>query len=220
MNNFTSVFEELSKLYEEEVREEVVAEEKVKEACTEELTEAADDEIPVDEDPADEVPAEEPAAEDEPRQVICECGKCGALVIKDEADIVVDEETDLVSVEEECQFCEEAKGYKIVGVVAPYEIVEEEAADADEVPVDDEMPVEESVETPVEAAEDAIDEDLADLYRKTFDKPASIRTQQAWEDELNGEMGEISDKRRKHLEKKFAQQREWEANHPGEEVKY
>lgn len=215
MNNFTSVFEELSKLYEEEVREEVVTEEKVKEACTEELTEAADDEIPVD-----EVPAEEPAVEEEPRQIICECDKCGALVIKDEADIVVDEETDLVNVEEECQFCEEAKGYKIVGVVAPYEAVEEEAADAEEAPIEDETPVEESVETPAEAAEDTIDEDLADLYRKTFDKPASIRTQQAWEDELNGEMGEISDKRRKHLEKKFAQQREWEANHPGEEVKY
>jgi hypothetical protein len=215
MNNFTSVFEELSKLYEEEVCEEAVAEEKAKDACTEELTEAAEEEVP-----AEEVPAEEPVVEDEPRQVICECDKCGALIIKDEADIVVDEETDLVNVEEECQFCEEAKGYKIVGVVAPYEAVEEEAADADEVPVDDEMPVEESVETPVEAAEEAIDEDLADLYRKTFDKPASIRTQQAWEDELNGEMGEISDKRRKHLEKKFAQQREWEANHPGEEVKY
>jgi hypothetical protein len=33
-------------------------------------------------------------------------------------------------------------------------------------------------------------------------------------------MGEISDKRRKHLEKKFVQQREWEANHPEQEVKY
>lgn len=57
-------------------------------------------------------------------------------------------------------------------------------------------------------------EDLADWYRKKFDKPASISTQQAWEDELNGEMGEISDKRRKHLERKFAQQRDWEERHP------
>ena len=132
MNNFTSVFEELSKLYEEEVREEVVAEEKVKEACTEELTEAADDEIPVDEDPADEVPAEEPAAEDEPRQVICECDKCGALVIKAEADIVVDEESDLVNVEDACQYCEETAGYKIIGVVAPFEEVAEVAEEAPE----------------------------------------------------------------------------------------
>ena len=60
----------------------------------------------------------------------------------------------------------------------------------------------------------AINEDLADWYRKTFDRPASIDTQQAWEDELNGFMGEISDKRRAHLERKFAQQRDWEERHP------
>jgi hypothetical protein len=140
------------------------------------------------------------AVDDGPRQVICECDKCGALVIKDEADIVVDEETDLVNVEDECQFCEEAKGFKIIGVVAPYE-----AAEAEE-PVEDELAEE----------DDIIEEDLADVARKVFDKPASTKTQQAWEDELNGEMGEISPKRRKHLERKFAQQRDWEARHTTE----
>ncbi len=55
-------------------------------------------------------------------------------------------------------------------------------------------------------------EDLADWYRKTFDRPASTATQQAWEDELNDDS--ISDKRRKHLERKFAQQRDWEERHP------
>ena len=62
-------------------------------------------------------------------------------------------------------------------------------------------------------------EDIADWYRKKFDKPASSATQQAWEDELNGEMGEISDERRKHLERKFAQQRDWEARHRAPAVK-
>jgi hypothetical protein len=61
--------------------------------------------------------------------------------------------------------------------------------------------------------QETLEEDLADWYRKKFDKPASTETQQAWEDELNGEMGEISDKRRKHLERKFAQQRDWEERH-------
>jgi hypothetical protein len=184
------------------------------------LTEAAEDEeieIVDDEAAVEEIPAEEPVAEDEPRQVICECDKCGALVIKDEADVVVDEETDLVNVEEECKFCEEAKGFKIVGVVAPYE---EAVEVVDGEPIEDEISGEASAEAPEEDAEDIIDEDLADIYRKTFDKPARIRTQQAWEDELNGEMGEISDKRRKHLEKKFAQQRDWEERHPDKEVKY
>ena len=209
--NFISTFDELNKLYEE--------------AEAKKVEEAAEDEVV-----EDEVPAEEPVIEEEPRQVICECDKCGALVIKDEADIVVDEESDLVNVEDECQFCEEAKGFKIIGVVAPYEVAEEFV---------DEEPVEESLNnskllkeiektnelkteheseylTLNEEAEDIIDEDLADVYRKKFDKPASTKTQQAWEDELNGEMGEISDKRRKHLEKKFAQQRDWEKRHAGD----
>ena len=61
--------------------------------------------------------------------------------------------------------------------------------------------------------EKPVEEGIGDWYRKTFDKPASTATQQAWEDELNGEMGEISDKRRAELEKKFAQQRDWEDRH-------
>lgn len=74
----------------------------------------------------------------------------------------------------------------------------------------------EEAEIPVEDPE--LDEDLSDWYRKTFDKPASIEAQQAWEDELNGEMGEISDKRRNELEKKFAQQRDWENRHKAPEA--
>lgn len=199
MNNFTSVFEELSKLYEEPVKDtakaEVEADVKVEEACDKEkLVEAADDEIDFVDDEAsvedthvEEVPAEEEEeTEEAPRQIILECDKCGALVIVDEADVAVDEESDLVNIEDECKFCEEKAGYKIIGVVAPY--------NPDEIEV--------------------VTEDLADWYRKKFDKPASISAQQSWEDELNGEMGEISDKRRKHLERKFAQQRDWEARHP------
>ena len=68
--------------------------------------------------------------------------------------------------------------------------------------------------TLINVMQENLEEDLADWYRKKFDRPASISTQQAWEDELNGEMGEISDKRRKHLERKFAQQRDWEERHP------
>lgn len=118
------------------------------------LTEAAEDEeieIVDDEVAVEEVPAEEPAVEDEPRQVICECDKCGALVIKAEADIVVDEESDLVNVEDECQFCEEAKGFKIIGVVAPYEVADEEdVAEAEDnavvdEPAEEEIPVEEEI---------------------------------------------------------------------------
>ena len=62
----------------------------------------------------------------EPKQLILECSKCGALVIKDESDIELDEEADLVNVNDECAFCEETVGYTIVGAVVPYEVVEVE----------------------------------------------------------------------------------------------
>ena len=230
MNNFNSVFEELSKLYEEPVKEvaakdankddaKAETETEVVEACKkQELIEAADEEEVVDEVPVEDAAADAPVDEeeieivdDEPRQLVVECSKCGALVVMAEDKVVVDEETDLVNVEDECQFCEETAGYKIVGTMIPYEVVEAEE-DIPEESVDEEIPADEAAEE----EEELIDEDLADVYRKVFDKPASTNAQQSWEDELNGEMGEISDKRRAHLERKFKQQRDWEARHADE----
>lgn len=186
---FIGTFDELNKLYEENSEKK---QPKLEEACSKnKLAEAADEE-------------ELEIVDDEPKQTIIECSKCGALVIVDE--IEVDEESDLVNIKDKCKFCEEKEGYKIVGSVVPYETAEE--------PVVEEEPVEADEFEDEIADEDLLDEDLADWFRSKLDKPASIATQQAWEDELNGEMGEISDKRRKHLENKFKQQRDWEARHP------
>ena len=154
MNNFTSIFEELSKLYEEDVRDNEQSEE-VTEACTEELIEAAEEEFEIvdDETPVEDAPIEEPVEEIEPRQLVLECDKCGALVIKAEADVVADEESDLVDVEEECKFCEETKGYKIIGVVSPYEVANA-PEESDENSSEEDF-VEESIESPAEVAENS-----------------------------------------------------------------
>lgn len=226
--NLISVFEELDKLYESE---------DLTEACEKEaeeaLTEAAEDEeIEIIDDEAEEVTAEEAEAdvmEEEPKQVIIECSKCGALVIKDEVDIEVDEETDLVNVKEECKFCEEAEGYKIVGVVAPYAVAEEAQEveePVEEEPVEDvieEEPVEESAEVPAE--DEAVEEGLGDWYRKKFDKPASEITQTKWEERLEElyltlENATLSADEKAKIKKeieaikaKFAQQRDWEKRH-------
>lgn len=101
--NFNNLFEELSRLYEED---ELVAEETV-----------------------DEAPIEEPAA-DEPKQLVLECSKCGALVIKAEDDVEVDDETDLADIEDACAFCEEAEGYKIIGTFIPSENNSTEVAES------------------------------------------------------------------------------------------
>jgi hypothetical protein len=241
----------------------------------ESLEEAVDDE-------EIEVVDDEAVEDTEPKQTIIECSKCGALVIVDE--VTVDEESDLVNTKDECKFCEEKEGYKIIGSVVPYETAEDDEqldeafgankedvrwseikdkhdfqlvtlADikkGDRVVVGTKATAKGSLEdrdyvqyvtkvtsdefnssavvlvfsgpryykAPADAkcfkivkAKKKMSEDIADVARKVFDKPASAETQQAWEDELNGEMGEISDKRRAHLEKKFAQQRDWEARH-------
>ena len=160
------------------------------EAADDEDIEIVDEEVP-EEDASVKDGAVDEQTEEEPRKLILECDSCGALVIKDESDIVTGGESETVNVEDECEFCEEAAGYSIIGVVAPY--------------------------NPEDV--DTITEDLGDWYRRKFDKPASVKTQQAWEDELNGECGEISDKRRKHLERKFLQQRDWEARHANDTAK-
>ena len=138
--NFQTILEELDRLYEELPAKETtkkeideVEESEVVEACDKKsLTEEADDEeIEIvddeapEEEPEEEV--EEPAVEEEEaRQLILECDNCGALVIRAEADVKVDEETDLANVGDVCEFCEESVGSKIVGVVAPYEEALEE----------------------------------------------------------------------------------------------
>ena len=90
--------------------------------------------------------------DDEPVQVVLECKKCGALVVVDEADVKVDEETDLVNVDNECKFCEEKEGFVIVGSLAPYSVVEyteeepEEEIDEESEEEFEEKPEEESAE--------------------------------------------------------------------------
>lgn len=103
MNNFVSVFEELSKLYEADELEQDVA---VEEA---------------DADVVDEAPAAEG-----PKQLVLECSKCGVVCVKSEDDVVIDEATDLANVEEECAACEEAAGYKVLGELLPYADEEDE----------------------------------------------------------------------------------------------
>ena len=146
--NFISTFEELDKLYEstsaekEDVNSKDTAE--VEEACMKEtLTEASDeeeieivdDEVSEKDLSTEEASVKEPVEdeENEPKQLILECDKCGALVIKVEADVVVDEESGLADVEESCAFCEETAGYKIIGVVTPYEAAEVNDEELEEV---------------------------------------------------------------------------------------
>lgn len=117
MNNFVSVFEELTKLYEsDDFEAEIPAEE-----------------VPEEEIPVEDIPADETVADDVPKQLALECAKCGAIILKNEEDVKIDDETDLANVDDSCAFCEEAEGFKVVGAVIPYEgivVTDDEADDA------------------------------------------------------------------------------------------
>lgn len=123
--SFISTFEELSKLYESvepEVKEEEVVEESTEEELTEAVEEVDEADGEAEEDETDEVVELEAEEEqEEPKQLILECSNCGGLVIKAEADVAIDDESDLANVDEACQYCEETAGYKVLGAVIPYE---------------------------------------------------------------------------------------------------
>lgn len=160
--NFQTILEELDKLYEELPAEDIAEKEipeaaeasEVTEECSKTLTEDADEDIVIDEEPIvdDEVAAEE-------AQLVLECAKCGALVIKSDADIQVDDETDLVNLTDACQYCEETAGYRILGNFIAAEASEEapeEAADTEEEVVEENLEesiVDERAEKTIKASE-------------------------------------------------------------------
>lgn len=103
-------------------------EESLEEAKSEE--EVVEDEVPVDEESQEQNTVEEDEQEEVVnKQLVLECTKCGALVIKDESEVTIDEESELANVGEECTYCEESEGFKAIGTFEPYvvETVEDEA---------------------------------------------------------------------------------------------
>lgn len=154
--NFQTILEELDRLYDEPVEKELGDEKVIDEETMEEeqpeaeaLTEASGDgeaeEVTAEEtEPAGEEPVENTEEDAEESRLVLECANCGAVIIRAEADVKVDAESDLANVEEPCQYCEESAGYAILGVVAPYaaeeavvEVVDDEATE-DEV-IEDEI---------------------------------------------------------------------------------
>lgn len=87
--------------------------------------------------------------DDEARKVVLECANCGGVYIKAETDLVIEESSDLANTEDTCSYCDEAAGYKIVGVLSPYE--ESADTDAAEDDTDDAEELEELLDVNVDA---------------------------------------------------------------------
>lgn len=67
-------------------------------------------------------------------KVILDCCVCHSKLYKDRDDVVFIEDEDIVNEDEECPFCYSTDGFKIIGMIAPYEEVEEK----EEIEVEDE----------------------------------------------------------------------------------
>lgn len=128
MKDFLSIMEELDSLYESDIENDI----------EETALEAEEPAIPAAEMP-DDVAVEVPAEDEAPKQIALECVKCGAIIIKTETEVQVDEATDLANVDDSCAYCDAAEGFKIAGIVVPYE--DEEIVDEDEIEIEDDEEV-------------------------------------------------------------------------------
>ena len=104
--------------------------------------------------PAQDVIDPEAETEDELQdtyigKVILHCPVCNSMVYKNLEDIVKDEVEELVNVGEECPYCYTSEGFKVIGIVSPFEETpekEEEQEDDKEDPAEEEKEPEEQVD--------------------------------------------------------------------------
>lgn len=65
-------------------------------------------------------------------KVILHCPVCNSMIYKDLEDIVKDDVEELVNIGEECPYCYTSEGFKVIGVVSPFEETSEEEEEEDE----------------------------------------------------------------------------------------
>ena len=77
-------------------------------------------------------------------KVILHCPVCNSMIYKDLEDIVKDDVEELVNIGEECPYCYTSEGFKVIGIVSPFEETSEE--DEEEDPAEEENEPEEQVD--------------------------------------------------------------------------
>ena len=83
-------------------------------------------------------------------KVILHCPVCNSMIYKDLEDIVKDDVEELVNVGEECPYCYTSEGFKVIGIVSPFE---EEQDEEDNSEPEDETEAEKSVNEEFETVE-------------------------------------------------------------------
>ena len=92
-------------------------------------------------------------------KVILECDSCHTRIYKDIADVIIDEDSGLANVEEECPVCSNAFGWNVIGRIEKFDAdaFKEEPKDEEEVEVEEEPDI--SDEEIGEALKEALNED-------------------------------------------------------------
>lgn len=111
--------------------------------------------LSIEKDPVQDVIDPEAESEEELQdtyigKVILQCPVCTSMIYKDLEDIEKDEDEEFVNVGEECPYCYTSEGFKVIGVVSPFEEDEKETEEV----------VEEEPEAEVEVAADEVEESL------------------------------------------------------------
>lgn len=88
-------------------------------------------------------------------KVILECTCCHSRIYKDEADVVIDEESELANIDEECPVCGTAMGYTVIGKIEKFDD-DVNFEDADEEEEEVELEDDPAEEEPVESLRDRI----------------------------------------------------------------
>ena len=123
----------------------------------------ADDKEAVIEEPVYDVKAEnEEELEDEYiGKVILECECCHSKFYKDPDEVIIDPETSLANIEEECPLCNSSSGYTVIGKIEPF-TMEEPTEEEVEMEVEDDV-VDDVIEEP---EEEEVEESLQDRIRR------------------------------------------------------
>lgn len=91
-------------------------------------------------------------------KVILHCPVCNSMIYKDLEDIVKDDVEELVNIGEECPYCYTSDGFKVIGIVSPFEETSEKEEEQED---DKEYPAEEE-----EEPEEQVDEELTEEFEK------------------------------------------------------
>lgn len=130
----------------------------------------------------DEATSEEELQDSYEGKVILDCSICHSKLYKNKEDIIIDEEQDLANVGEECPFCYNDDGFRIIGQVAPLDSDVEEEPKIEETEEQETAEIEEPVEGKKEGqVEESFKESNESFNESTDDVMTPDEAKEYWE---------------------------------------